>query len=124
LPAPPAGAENVAAMVKRVRTALLSLLILWLWACGVDSEGVTQVALDPAQTRVYQTACATCHARPGIGAPLTGIDEDWRERRKKGMDGLLVSTVNGFRGMPPLGTCGLCSEKDFRALIQFMAGVP
>jgi len=111
-------------MAKRFRTALLSLLIPSLFACDADSGRVAQIALDPGQTRAYRTACAACHARPDIGAPLTGIDADWRERRKKGIEGLLVSTVNGFRGMPPLGTCGLCSENDFRALIRYMAGLP
>ena len=37
---------------------------------------------------------------------------------------LLVHTVDGYRGMPPLGTCGLCSEDDFRELIRYMAGLP
>lgn len=111
-------------MTKRVRTALLSLLILSLGGCEADSDRISQIALDPEQTRAYQTACAACHTRPGIGAPLSGVDADWRDRRDQGMDALLVHTVDGFRGMPPLGTCGPCSVEDFRALIRYMAGLP
>ena len=29
--------------------------------------------------------------------------------------------ATGYRGMPPLGTCGFCSEDDLRRLIEFMA---
>jgi cytochrome c5 len=37
---------------------------------------------------------------------------------------LLASTVAGVGGMPPLGTCGLCSEDDLRELIAYMALLP
>ena len=101
-------------------------LVIALAASGCEAEqsSAVRVVLDPANARAYQAACASCHARPGIGAPLTGVDDDWRERREQGMDALLVHTVDGYRGMPPLGTCGLCSEDDFRLLIRYMAGLP
>ncbi len=99
-------------------------ILLALCACGAEREPSASIALSDENARTYQAACATCHARPGIGAPLAGVDSDWRERREKGIDGLLVSTVNGLGGMPPLGTCGLCSESDFRVLIRYMAGLP
>jgi cytochrome c5 len=34
---------------------------------------------------------------------------------------MLANTVAGVRGMPPLGTCGFCTEDDLRRLIAFMA---
>jgi cytochrome c5 len=102
--------------------AILSLV--HATACGAEPEPVASVPLSPEHARTYQAACASCHARPGIGAPLTGVDADWRARRAKGMDALLENTVNGIGGMPPLGTCGLCSVDDFRALIRSMAGMP
>jgi cytochrome c5 len=39
----------------------------------------------------------------------------------KGMDVLVNSVVNGFGGMPPFGLCMDCDERQFEALIQFMA---
>lgn len=107
-----------------VRDLLLQTLILSLSGCGGEPAPFAQVALEPDLARAYQADCAPCHARPGIGVPITGIDADWRERRTKGLDDLLANTVNGFQGMPPLGTCGLCSESDLRALIRYMAGAP
>jgi cytochrome c5 len=82
------------------------------------------VELRPELALVYQAACAPCHARPGIGAPLAGDEADWSERRARGLDALLDSTVAGVGGMPPLGTCGLCSEDDLRELIAYLARLP
>ena len=107
-----------------LRGTIALALLVCVCACGGESEPTAAIALSDANARAYQAACASCHARPGIGAPLTGVDADWRERRDQGMDTLLVHTVDGYRGMPPLGTCGLCSTDDFRALIRYMAGLP
>ena len=111
-------------MHAHARRSLALALLVGLCACGEEREPAAVVALSDAHARTYQAACAGCHARPGIGAPLTGVDADWRERREQGIDVLLVHTVDGYRGMPPLGTCGLCAEQDFRALIRYMAGLP
>jgi cytochrome c5 len=37
------------------------------------------------------------------------------------MPTLLDHTVSGYKGMPPLGSCGDCGETEFTALIEFMA---
>ena len=37
---------------------------------------------------------------------------------------MLIHTVDGFRGMPPLGGCGRCSEADLRALVAYVSGSP
>ena len=110
-------------MHARSQVAIALACFVGLAACG-EPEPPAAIALSDANARTYQAACATCHARPGIGAPVTGVEADWRERRAQGLDVLLVHTVEGFRGMPPLGTCGLCSEADLRALVAYMAGLP
>ena len=92
-------------------------------ACSNPPEPATRAQLDARLARAYQSACASCHARPGTGAPLVGDDRDWRARRAKGLDVLVANTVNGYRGMPPLGTCGLCSEQDLRGLAAYLAGL-
>jgi cytochrome c5 len=77
--------------------------------------------LDPRLAQVYAQVCATCHQRPETRAPLTGDPEAWRAAAAAGREAMLANTVNGIRGMPPLGTCGFCSEDDLRRLIEFMA---
>jgi cytochrome c5 len=118
-------AVDTARVHARRPIALALACAIVLAACG-ESEPAPRavIALSDANARTYQAACATCHARPGIGAPVTGVEADWRERRERGLDALLVHTVDGYRGMPPLGTCGLCSEADLRELVRYMAGLP
>jgi len=104
---------------------LTCALVCLAAACARSDERApaAPTQLEPALARTYQSACASCHARAGTGAPLVGRDADWSARRAQGIDVLLVHTVNGFRGMPPLGGCGLCSEADLRALVAYVAGV-
>jgi len=106
-----------------------------VWARAVAA---TQVALtllafatlaaaeDPLigerQALIFQQTCVHCHVRPGIGVPLLGDGDEWEARRARGFETLLTRTVEGFRGMPPLGTCSFCTEDDLRRLVAFMAG--
>ena len=104
-------------------TAWTSLQFCLLVACSRSSEPpAARAELSPAAARAWQSACASCHARPGTGAPLAGDATAWAERRAQGADVLLAHTVNGYKGMPPLGSCMDCSEQDFEALIRFMSG--
>ena len=66
-------------------------------------------------------ALPTQAVRCAGGAPRTGTSE-WDSRMAKGMDTLLDNTINGYKGMPPLGMCMDCGEEEFEALIRFMAG--
>jgi cytochrome c5 len=77
--------------------------------------------LDPRLAQIYTQVCATCHQRPETRAPLTGDPETWRAAAGHGRAAMLANTVAGVRGMPPLGTCGFCTEEDLRRLIDFMA---
>ncbi|KFF33545.1 cytochrome C [Pseudomonas aeruginosa VRFPA01] len=45
----------------------------------------------------------------------------WAPRLAQGMDTLLDHSINGYKGMPPMGMCMQCSEEQFRALIEFMS---
>ena len=87
-----------------------------------DPQPATAAQLEPALVSTYQSTCAACHARAGTGAPLTGKEADWRARRTAGTEVMLARTVNGYRGMPPLGGCGRCSEAELRALVSYMSG--
>ena len=84
-----------------------------------------QGAPDPGRVGlIYAQTCMACHTSPGSGAPQAGDREAWQARTAQGMDLLLQHTIDGHRGMPPLGSCMDCSEADFEALIRFMSGAP
>jgi cytochrome c5 len=106
----------------RFRLSLALVLLLTSCSRGQDHAPATRVQLEPERARAYQSACATCHARAGTGAPLVGDDAQWRARRARGFAELFAHTVNGFRGMPPLGGCGACSEADLEALVAYVSG--
>jgi cytochrome c5 len=97
-----------------IAAALLAALVLAPAAAPAEP-------LDARLAQVYTQVCATCHQRPETGAPLTGDPAAWRTAAAAGREAMLANTVAGVRGMPPLGTCGFCTEDDLRRLIAFMA---
>ena len=78
--------------------------------------------LTPRQNALLANNCLQCHARPSTGAPVIGKADDWSARLAKGDTALLRNTVEGYKGMPPMGYCSACNEDDFRALIAQLAG--
>lgn len=101
-------------------------LLFWVTSMTAVSLGLPLAAraeLSERQVRLLNGSCMQCHARPGLGAPLMGRSEDWRERASRGEVALLRSVVLGLRDMPPLGSCATCNEADFRAMVRWMAGL-
>jgi cytochrome c5 len=82
---------------------------------------LAHAGMNERQAQLLHRTCVQCHAKPGLGVPLMGHADEWRERAAKGEDAMLRSVVLGLRGMPPLGSCSACDEADFRAMIRIMA---
>ncbi|MFV3308140.1 c-type cytochrome [Pseudomonas sp. NY15181] len=107
--------------------ALLALAGL-LGGCGEDAapptprNTATLAPADPALAKIYDSSCKLCHANPASGAPLVGDARAWSPRVAQGTDSLLDHSINGYKGMPPMGMCMQCSEDEFLALISFMSG--
>ena len=106
---------------------MLCACVALLAACGQDAGPSTAAAAaapaDPQLARIYGQTCKACHTVAASGAPLTGDRAAWQPRIAQGLPTLLEHTVNGYKGMPPLGACMDCSEQEFEALIRFMAGL-
>ncbi|WP_447749085.1 c-type cytochrome [Pseudomonas nicosulfuronedens] len=109
--------------------ALLALAGL-LGGCGDDAappaagNAAALTPSDPALAKVYDSSCKLCHANPASGAPQSGDTKAWQPRVAQGADSLLDHSINGYKGMPPMGLCMQCSEDQFLALISFMSGQP
>lgn len=108
------------------RVAAAAGLAVMVAACSDGGSGASSAALDakPEDARlaeIYSQSCRSCHAAPASGAPLTGDAGAWKPRLDKGMETLVRNTVEGYKGMPPLGSCSDCTRDDFRALIRFMS---
>ncbi|MFT5033117.1 MAG: cytochrome c5 [Bermanella sp.] len=115
-----------------MRTLLVSIFSVFLLAaCSGDTDNSSAVAAKPSSKKsmpddpdlasLYTQSCFSCHGTGAGGAPRTGNASAWQPRLDKGMDTLLDHTINGFRGMPPLGMCMDCDEAQFSALIEFMS---
>ena len=107
--------------------ALYLGIALALAACGSKSptaptKPTAASPADPKLAKIYDQTCKACHSNPASGAPLAGDAKAWTPRTAQGMDVLMQHAINGYKGMPPLGSCMDCSEDELRALIKFMAG--
>lgn len=69
---------------------------------------------------IYQQACFACHATGALNAPKLGDVAAWEPRIAQGFDVMLEHAIKGFNGMPPMGTCGDCSDDDIKIAIEHM----
>lgn len=70
---------------------------------------------------IYNQACVACHTSGVLGAPKLQVAADWQPRLdEKGFDQVWKNAVNGINAMPPMGTCGDCTEDDIKAAIEYM----
>ena len=113
------------AVVASIAAAML------LAACGGESAApaasstaaaTPAPAATPALQKLYDQTCHNCHTIPGTGAPQAGDKNAWAPRLAQGRDTLIDHAINGYKGMPPMGTCTQCTEEEFTALIEYMSG--
>lgn len=70
---------------------------------------------------IYNSACTACHSSGVLGAPKTQVAGDWQPRiDDKGYDQVWKNALTGINAMPPMGTCGDCSDDDIKAAIDYM----
>ncbi|TDQ37029.1 c-type cytochrome [Thiopseudomonas denitrificans] len=74
---------------------------------------------------IVAKSCGVCHGTGLLDAPKTGDKEAWAIRAEAGggMDGLLAVAKSGRGGMPPMGTCGDCSDDELISAIKAMSGL-
>ena len=119
--------------VREIMTALAIGSVLALPGCnrGTAEQGAANTAGASAAVasgtpaadgkRIYEQTCISCHGMGAAGAPRVGDAAAWAPRIAKGMDALVLSTVNGLPpGMPAKGLCAGCSEADLRAAVTYM----
>lgn len=70
--------------------------------------------------KVYKTYCYVCHAVGAAGAPKFGNAGDWKPRLSQGIPTLIQHAINGYKVMPPRGTCTTCSDADIAAAVKYM----
>lgn len=89
---------------------------------GVGATSVVQqsaVAVDIGQQH-YEQVCHICHETGLAGAPKFGDKADWAPRIAEGMDTMVKRAIEGYKAMPPKGTCTSCSDEDIKKTIEYM----
>ena len=81
---------------------------------------MTQVASMRSGKAVFDKTCQACHKTGVAGAPIVGDKAAWEPRISKGMETLFNHAWNGYKGMPPKGTCMDCSEQEIKNAIKYM----
>jgi cytochrome c5 len=69
---------------------------------------------------IYAKACVACHSVGVLNAPKFQNVADWSPRMEKGFDAVWKNAINGIGAMPPMGTCGDCSNDEIKAAIEHM----
>ena len=106
----------------RFKCFLVTLLVGLLAACDGSQLEPSSAVLRTTEALYYQS-CASCHETGRAGAPRRSMRVDWQQRLAKDERELLVSVINGFRGMPAGGMCSDCSEEELLQLIKFLMPV-
>ena len=89
----------------------------------VHIAGVTaEVASSGPRTgsEIYAKTCVACHSVGVLNAPKFQNAADWAPRLEKGFDVVWQNALKGIGGMPPMGTCGDCSDNEIKAAIEHM----
>ena len=111
----------------------VALLLLLSAVAGCDKASTPPPAegaalalapADPKLAKLYAQTCKSCHTSAASGAPMAGDKAAWAPRVAQGLPTLVQHAVEGYKGMPPMGSCSDCTEKELTALITFMSGAP
>ncbi len=88
--------------------------------CGSAAPVVAEASAPKTPEELYNGACVACHGTGAAGAPKLGDSGAWASRIAQGKDTLYTHAIKGFNMMPPMGTCGACSEDDIKAIVDYM----
>ncbi|MEJ2645165.1 MAG: c-type cytochrome [Gammaproteobacteria bacterium] len=86
---------------------------------GKTVAGFKNVDLAVGKKR-FESTCIACHGSGVAGAPKFGNKSDWAPRIAQGPETMLKRALSGYKGMPPKGTCGSCSEQEIKDAIAYM----
>lgn len=84
--------------------------------------GVAAASAAPADVgqQRYEETCKMCHETGLAGAPKFGDKKDWAPRIAEGMDTLYKHAIQGFKAMPPKGSCTTCSDEEIQKAVDYM----
>lgn len=76
-------------------------------------------AVDIGQKR-YEETCHICHGSGLAGSPKFGDKAEWAPRISEGIETLVKHAIQGYKTMPPKGTCMNCSDEEIQKAVEYM----
>jgi cytochrome c5 len=119
LQAPQGGGALVADTCERIRP--VGQVVTQPVAPTAAAAPSSVAAAPRSGEAVYQATCMVCHGAGVAGAPKFGDATAWAPRLAQGKDTLLQHALQGFKTMPPKGTCADCSEAELGAAVDYLA---
>lgn len=95
-------------------------LILFSSLSMTDQFVLRENPVERNASEIYETACAFCHQKGMAGAPKFGDTLSWKGRVNKGLDVLTLSVKKGLNGMPAMGLCMDCSDRELKSAVKYM----
>ncbi len=68
----------------------------------------------------YEETCHICHGAGLAGAPKFQDKAEWAPRIADGMDLLVKRAIEGYKAMPPKGSCSTCSDEEIKKAVEYM----
>lgn len=87
-------------------------------AATAPAAPAADVVVDGAA--VYDGLCKTCHAVGVADAPIPGSEQLAAREAEKGLDGLVLTAINGLGAMPPRGGNPTLTDAQIQAAVEFM----
>jgi len=81
---------------------------------------IKSVASGDIGKQRYEEVCHICHSTGVGGAPKFGDKGYWAPRIAEGMDVIMKRVIEGYKAMPPKGTCMNCSDEELKKAVEYM----
>lgn len=69
---------------------------------------------------IYGKYCTACHSSGAAGSPKLDDPNAWKPRVAQGKEVLYQHAIQGYKLMPPKGTCMTCSDEDIKKTVDYM----
>jgi len=86
----------------------------------LSSSGASAGGDAAAGEAVFNKVCKMCHGTGMMGAPKLGDMKSWGPRVEQGEMTLTQHAIEGYKKMPPRGTCKSCSDEDIANAVAYM----
>ena len=113
-----------------VSVAVTAVILAFLGGCSDEGAGPQTPRFDDPRLQqgrtIWMQVCRNCHLTGVAGAPAIGDPAAWEVRRRKGMDALYASALQGIADdngnwrKPPRGGNDTLSDEQVRRAIDYM----